>query len=309
MATVCQTCTNQVVNSVVENFFKKIFSFPEACAAGTRNAPLFQLKASRLFSSLARTLRSSATKKSLSQSLSLKPKILISQIPSFSPASMATSGSSSFASVKRSTTTSQASVSKRTRMASPPAASALPVSATIIPASLEGMGFASLPPLPLLSKTFGFLKCVNLNSVGLGLTDIPPEFGWDLVLFEPITEQSGAETQPEFDDDMSGSEEGSAVLHNDSWAFVLAETGSASVPDPRRPQIEPKPVFEDRLDDFSERVADIDLDEEPETPIEIVQTRPVQIPQTSEGPRKAKNQSAYGTNRSPACLQNYGYAI
>ena len=113
-------------------------------------------------------------------------------------------------------------------MKSPPAASALPVSAAIIPASLGGMGFASLPPLPLLSKTFGFLKYVNLSLVGLGLTDIPPEFGWDLVLFEPITEQSGVEAQTEIDGDMSGSEEGSEVLYKDSWAFMLAETRPTS---------------------------------------------------------------------------------
>jgi len=118
------------------------------------------------------------------------------------------------------------------------------------------------------------------------LTDIPPEFGWNLVLFEPITEQSGVEAQTEIDGDMSGSEEGSEVLHKDSWAFVLAETGPTPVSDPRKSQTEPKPVFEDRLDDFSENVADIDLDEEPETPIEIVQTKPVHIPQTSEGLRK-----------------------
>jgi len=37
-------------------------------------------------------------------------------------------------------------------------------------------------------------------------------------------------------------------------------------------------VFDDRLDDFLEKVADIDLDEEPETPIEIVPTKPIQIP-------------------------------
>ena len=97
-------------------------------------------------------------------------------------------------------------------------------------------------------------------------------------MFEPITEQCRVKAQTEIDGNMSGSEEGSDALHKDSWAFVLAETGSASVPDPREPQTEPKAVFEERLDDFSEKVTDIDLDEGPETPIEIVQTRPVQIP-------------------------------
>ena len=160
-----------------------------------------------------------------------------------------------------------------------------------------------MPPLPFLSKTVGFLKCVHLSSVGLGLTDIPPEFGWDLVLFEPITEQSGVEAQTEIDGDMSVSVEGSEVLHKDSWAFELAKIGPASVPDPRKPQIEPKLVFEDRLDDFSEKVADIDLDEGPETPIEIVQTELVQIPQTSEGPGKKRIKVHAGRTDLPLVRQ------
>ena len=111
--------------------------------------------------------------------------------------------------------------------------------------------------------------------MGLGLTDIPPEFGWDLVLFEPITDQSGVEAQIDIDGDMSVSEEGSEVLHKDSWAIVLAETGPASIPDTRKPQAELKPVFGERLDDFSEKVTNIDLDEGLENPIKIVQTMPV----------------------------------
>jgi len=50
--------------------------------------------------------------------------------------------------------------------------------------------FKSLPPLPIIFKTFGFLKCVNLSSVGLGLNEVSPEFGWDLVLCKSILKQS-----------------------------------------------------------------------------------------------------------------------
>ena len=36
---------------------------------------------------------------------------------------------------------------------------------------------------------FGFLKSVILTTVGKKLGDVPPTFGWDLVVFEPKTEQ------------------------------------------------------------------------------------------------------------------------
>ena len=75
-------------------------------------------------------------------------------------------------------------------MVSSPGTSALPLSTAAIPTSLGGMGFESLPPLPIILKTFGFLKCVNLSSVGLGLNEVPSVFGWDLVMWKPILEQS-----------------------------------------------------------------------------------------------------------------------
>ena len=68
-------------------------------------------------------------------------------------------------------------------MASPSASSALPMSVTAAPEPVEGMGFNFLPPLPIISKTFRFLKRLNLRSMGIELSHVPPEFGWDLVLF------------------------------------------------------------------------------------------------------------------------------
>ena len=156
--------------------------------------------------------------------------------------------------------------------------------------------------LPIISKTFGFLKCVNLSSVGLGLNEVPPEFGWDLVFFEPILEQSRpkgvqgpSDVQTEVidvDDDSSPSEGDSDSVHVTSWEIVLVETRSEHVPDSNKPQLEPNPFYEERsddfLDDFSEKVADMDLGEGPETPIETVQTMPVQTPQTGEGQKKKR---------------------
>jgi len=92
---------------------------------------------------------------------------------------MATSSSELITSKRRLTTT-PASASKRSQLASPSAA--LTASVAAIQALLGAMALESLPPLPIISKNFGFLKCVNLSSVGLGLNEIPFEFGWDLVV-------------------------------------------------------------------------------------------------------------------------------
>jgi len=73
-------------------------------------------------------------------------------------------------------------------MASPPASPSLPLSAAVGPVPITGIGFNSLPPLPIISTIFGFLKSLDLRTVGIELGDVPPEFGWDLVLFEPDME-------------------------------------------------------------------------------------------------------------------------
>ena len=147
-----------------------------------------------------------------------------------------------------------------------------------------------MPPLPIISKPFGFFTCVNLSSVG-----------WEL--FEPILEQPGvksaagpSEVQTEVvdvvdvDDDSSLSEGDSDDVHITGCEIMLAETRSGPVSDFSKPQPEPSPIFEERLDDFAEKVADIDVDlgEGPESPVENAQTRPVQTPQTGEGQKKKR---------------------
>jgi len=57
-------------------------------------------------------------------------------------------------------------------------------------AILEGEGLEISPPLPIICKPFGFLKSVNLSSVGSRLNEIPFKFGWNLVVWKPILEQS-----------------------------------------------------------------------------------------------------------------------
>ena len=103
------------------------------------------------------------------------------------------------------------------------------------------MGFNSLPPLPIISTIFGFLKSVDLRMVGLELGDVPSEFGWPLVLFESNVEH----TVPE------------GVLRIDT-----AQTGHAT-------------VFLDRLDDWY-RVEDLEEtnSDGSDSTIEVVPPKP-----------------------------------
>jgi len=92
------------------------------------------------------------------------------------------------------------------------------------------------------------------------------------------------------DDDSSLSEGDSDDVHMTGCEIMPTETRSEPVSDFSEPQPEPSPVFEERLDDFAEKVVDIDVDsgEEPETPVKNVQTTPVQTPQPGEGQKKKR---------------------
>jgi len=232
---------------------------------------------------------------------------------------MATSGKLTIG--KRRSIAARAPASKRSRMASPPAAASLPMSAVTAPIPFGGMRFEFLLPLPIISKTFGFLTCVNLSSMGLDLADVPPEFGWDLELFVPILEQPGvkssagpSEVQTEVvdlvdvDDDSSLSEGDSDDVHITGCEIMLAETRSGPVSDFSEPQPEAIPIFEERLNDFAEKLADIDVDlgEGPETPVENVQTTPMQTPQTGEGQKKKRIKVPAGRTDLPLVRQFKG---
>ena len=55
------------------------------------------------------------------------------------------------------------------------------------------MGFDSLPLLSISPTVFGCLKSLNLRTIGKDLGDVPPVFGWDLVLYEPSEVRTGSE--------------------------------------------------------------------------------------------------------------------
>jgi len=201
-------------------------------------------------------------------------------------------------------------------MVSSPAA--LPVSIASIQAFLGGMGFESLPPLPIISKTFGFLKCVNLNSVGLGLNEIPFEFGWDLVMWKPILAQAepkGALGPSELHievvnvvDDSSPSEEDSDSVMTETGSEPVSNqiefgTRSEPVPEIGETRIEPPLVFEENVDDSFDRVPDFDKDEEAEILILAFQPTTLKVPQRGEGQKKKRIKTPAGRIDLPLVRQ------
>ena len=62
-----------------------------------------------------------------------------------------------------------------------------------------------LPPLLIVSTSFGFLKSLDLRTVGVELGDVPRVFGWDLVLFEVDGDQIVSEGVLKSDTAQTGS--------------------------------------------------------------------------------------------------------
>ena len=166
---------------------------------------------------------------------------------------------------------------------------------------------------PIICKPFRFLKSLNLKSVGLKLEDVPYEFGWDLVLFEFVVVdleskvvQGPSEAKFEVfevEDESSLFEGDSDESHVTGEKSVLAGTGpepgsesSSFLPesetrvepgsDTFECQPEPFLVHEEQMDE-SERVADVDVSEESESPIEILQPKTIQV-QPPGGVRERK---------------------
>jgi len=59
--------------------------------------------------------------------------------------------------------------------------SAIPVHSPTLP----GTGFKTLPPLAISTNLLKFLKCMDLKSVGLGLSCVPFNPGWELIEWVP----------------------------------------------------------------------------------------------------------------------------
>jgi len=195
-------------------------------------------------------------------------------------------------------------------MVAPSTSSALPLLAAAIPVQIAGMGFNFLPPLPI-SMPFKFLKSVYLKTIGKGLGDVPSRFVWKLVEWKPTVEQSESKgglgpnevftdvfEVLEVVDDVS--EEGS--VPENILGLGDFETGPEPIPNFSEIRIESPLVFEDKLDDPFDKVADINVNEEPETPHETIQSTPVDKPQTGEGLRRKRIKTPAGRiDLPPVC--------
>jgi len=95
---------------------------------------------------------------------------------------MATSSSSGIG--KRSSTWALSPAGKRLCTASSLSLVYSSLSIKILTAFLEGMELTISPPLPIICNPFKFLKSLDLTSVGLGLDEIPFDFGWNLVIWK-----------------------------------------------------------------------------------------------------------------------------
>ena len=91
---------------------------------------------------------------------------------------------------KRSSSSAIVLAGKHLRTKSPTSPVLSFISIKLLTAILEGKGLVISPPLAIICKPFGFLKSINLSLVGLGLDEIPFEFGWNLVVWKPVVVQS-----------------------------------------------------------------------------------------------------------------------
>jgi len=167
------------------------------------------------------------------------------------------------------------------------------------------MGLAISPRLPIICNPFRFLKSLDSTSIGLGLDEIPFEFGWNLVIRKPFGVQFGSKAV------LEPNEAGFEVVDvlNDSSAYeddgdsdtIRAETGSEPVseqgdlgtgfeplPEIGEVRVEPSPIFEENVDVSFDKVADFERDEEVDTPVVIVQPRTIRLRQLGEGPKRKR---------------------
>ena len=108
----------------------------------------------------------------------------------------------------------------------------------------------------------------------MDLYDVPIKFGWELLLFKQAVEQPRSEAGFE-----SGLEFRGWGTESKSVPGVSEfEIGVEPISDVGQAETEPSPIFEDFLGtsfDNLDRVANVDLDEDPQTPMEITQTKPI----------------------------------
>ena len=230
---------------------------------------------------------------------------------------MATFSSSSVTG-KRSSTSTLSPAGKRLRTASPTSLVFSSVSFKLLTAFLEGKGLVISPPLPIICNPSGYLKSINLSSVGLGLDAIPFEFGWNLIVWKPFGKQSEPKAvlgPNEADievvdvlDESSPSEGDSDSVRVEIESEPISEqrefeTGPEPVPEYGEIGVEPPRLFEEDVDDSFDRVANFEKQEVVEIPILAVQPSTQKVSQPSEGQKKKRIKTPIGRTYLPLVPQ------
>ena len=178
---------------------------------------------------------------------------------------------------------------------------AAPVNRALIP----GIGFESLPPLPIATLPFKFLKSLDLNLFGKGLNGVPSSFAWELVDWKPMVHQFMAETRVKPNE---GSVEMCKVVkvEDDTSEEGVRKkidlnlgTGAEPVHDFRDVGSELLPVFENYPGDTFEKVGEVDLEEGPQTPSELIPSISTDDTLTRDGTKKRRIKTLAGHTDIP----------
>jgi len=218
------------------------------------------------------------------------------------------------------TTSALSPASKRCRTTSAlaPVYSSVPIKVLI--AFLEGMGLAISPSLPSICTPFKFLKSLDLTSGGLGLNEIPFEFGWELVHWKPFGVQFGSKAvlRPSeagfvvvdvLDESSPSEDDGdSNTVRAETGPELVSEmsdlgTWPEPVPEISESGVELPSVFVEHVDMSFDKVADFEGDEGVDPPVVILQPKTISLPQPSEEPRKKRIKTLAGRTDLPLVRQ------
>ena len=152
------------------------------------------------------------------------------------------------------------------------------------------------------------MKQLNLNSVGLGLDSVPFRFGWELLEWQPKIIESRVESGENLCDEFMETHEEIKVEDEQAEVFgpqIELDLGIGS--DPVRDFGE-EMIHEiaDQPGDTFEKVGDIDLIKEEQTPTEPVSSTPSTENLTREEPRKKRVKTTAGRFDLPLLQKFFG---
>lgn len=135
-------------------------------------------------------------------------------------------------------------------MSSLPVSSALQLpSSTSGGALASGMGFNTLPPLPIISTIFRFLTCLDLRTVGIDQGVVSRWFGWELAFFKVDLAQTGHEGVCESGEALAGGDGCLNPIPRGVPDLGKSGTGPKPISESGEAGAGPAPVFIELLDD------------------------------------------------------------